>query len=237
MCSEIFNTDAKTFKFRLMSSYYFIEYLIEAFILGMPFLKIIWLVIIDGWAIMYHASVIRGQTTVSKVFAYTCQVWSLSLIPSWYVFVFAKSNRGESRWNEIGSTLAPAQLSARTIRLHSRTRNLWAAMCSIFSLWKIITEKRLYAWKESSFFPHNNFNTRYCSSDTSILLKTFLYDDNFSHSWGDVASFFFPESWYKWYSAEHVPSYMDALNLTSTDWSLPVTCSCIPFFNLFSWWY
>ena len=37
MCSEIFNTDTKTFKFRSMSLYNFIEYFVEVFILGMPF--------------------------------------------------------------------------------------------------------------------------------------------------------------------------------------------------------
>ena len=63
-----------------------------------------------------------------------------------------------------------------------------------------------------------------------ILLNPLLYDDNFGHSWGDVASSLFPESWYKCDSAEYALPYMDALNLNSTAWSSPVTCSCLPFF-------
>ena len=110
----------------------------------------------------------------------------------------------------------PTQFSARTIRFHYRTIKVWAAMCSIFSLQKIILARRVYTLKESNIFPSVKFNNRYYLSDTDILLENFLYDDNFGHSWGDVASFFFPESWYKWDSAEHAPSYMDTLNLTST---------------------
>ena len=60
---------------------------------GWPSKKFPWPVIIDGWAIMYHVSAIRGKTTGSKGFVYTCHRWSIFLIPSWYVFVFVKPNR------------------------------------------------------------------------------------------------------------------------------------------------
>ena len=106
-------------------------------------------------------------------------------------------------------------------------------MCSIFSLRKIILARSLHAWKKSAFFPSINYIPRYCFYDAAILLETFLYDDNFSHSWGDVSSLFFPEPWYKCDSAEHAPSNVVALNTTSTAWSSPVPCYYIPPFNFF----
>ena len=183
---------------------------------GFPSKKLLWPVIIYGWAIMYREIFSRGKTTYSKVFLYTCHGWSVFLIPTWYFFVFEKSNRSASRWNEICSTLEPTQLSSCAIRFHYITRKIWVEMCSIFLHRKIIYARYLYAWKDSEFFPPVHFYPISCLYDDDIHLKPFLYDDNFDHIWGDVASLFFPESWYKCDNAEHAPSYVDTLNLTST---------------------
>ena len=43
-------------------------------------------------------------------------------------------------------------------------------------------------------FPTIKFNPRSCFSDATIIFEPFLYDDNFDHSCGDVASLLFPES-------------------------------------------
>ena len=94
--------------------------------------------------------------------------------------------------------------------------------------------KTFVCLKNSAFFSSVYFNSIYCFSDAAILLETFLYENKFGHIWGDVASLLFPESLYKYDSAEHAPYYLDALNLNSTAWYLPVTCSCIPLFKTFS---
>ena len=106
-------------------------------------------------------------------------------------------------------------------------------MCSIFSLRERVSEIRLYAWKESVLFPSLNFNPISCFYNYDILLEPLLYEYNFDHSWVDVASLFFPESWYKCDISEHAHLYVNALNLTSTAWSSPFPCSFIPFFNFF----
>ena len=111
-----------------------------------PLKKFLWPVIIDGWAIMYRASANRVQITGSKEFAYTCNGWWIFLIPSWSVCVFAKVNRSASRWNDICYNFLPTQFYACAIRFHSRTRNVWSAICSIFLLRKIIPARYLYAW-------------------------------------------------------------------------------------------
>ena len=76
-------------------------------------------------------------------------------------------------------------------------------MCSILSLFEIISARRLYAWEESALFPFVICNPISCFSDAAIILEPFLYDNKFDHSWGDVVSLFFPDSWYKFDSAEH----------------------------------
>ena len=106
-------------------------------------------------------------------------------------------------------------------------------MCSILSLRKIISARLLYAWKESALFPSVQFNPISFFSDTSILLEPFLYDNNFDHSWVDVASLLFPEAWYKCDSADCALLYMNVLNLTSTASSSPVSCSFVPLLLLF----
>ena len=188
---------------------------------------------IDGWAIIYRESAIRGQTAGSKRFVYMCHGWSIFLIPYWYVFVFAKSNRSASQGNEICSTLAHTKLSARAIRFHFIDGKVWAAMCSIFLLRNRIYTRHFYAWKESAFLTSINFNPISCFYHAAIILEILLYDDNFDYIWGDAASFLFPDLWYKCDSAEHAPSYVDAINLNSKSCSSPVTCYCIPIFLYF----
>ena len=91
----------------------------------------------------------------------------------------------------------------------------------------------MYTWKESAFFPSVNFNHRYCFSDAAIIFKTFLYDDNFSHSWGD-----FPPC----YSSSrdinaivlntHPLTWMRLTQLQQPDCCLFLALVC-PFFNFF----
>ena len=156
------------------------------------------------------------------------------LNPYWSVFVFAKPKRSTSRLNEICSTLAHTKFSACAIRFYYRTRKVWTAMCSIFLL-RFFSERYFYDWKESAFFPSVNFIPRSCFSDFIILLMNSFYDDNFDYIWGDVASLFLPESWYRCDSDKHSPSYVYGLNLTSTSWLSHFTCSCLPLYNFSSW--
>ena len=47
-----------------------------------------WPVRFDGWVIIYQSSAIRGKTTGSKGFPYTCHGWWIFLITSLSVFFF-----------------------------------------------------------------------------------------------------------------------------------------------------